>query len=172
MNKSQMSNDQYALFFDVRRSIRYHDRRRSFFELMHRITAVLTILMAGSVLFDIGKPGSTAMWLTTISVFAALLATLDMVIGYSSKADLHRSLKVQFGKLEMSIISGGDSEAEWNSHQIKRLEIELEEPPVYRALDLLCYNEIVKADGIQDKMHRVSYLNCCTCHIFKWADVT
>lgn len=168
-----MSGEQYGLFFDVRRSLRYHDRRRSFFELMHRVTAALTILMAGSVLFDLGKPGNTASWLTAISFIAAVLATLDMVIGYAGKADLHRSLKVQFGKLEISIISGDASEAEWNTHQIRRLEIELDEPPVYRALDLLCYNEVAKADGVaKDKWCRVPFFKRCSCQLFKWTDMS
>ena len=62
---------------------------------------------------------------------------------------------------------------DWDSHQLKRLEIELDEPPVYRALDLLCYNEIVNADGInKEVLRKVPYLNRCTCHIFHWADIS
>lgn len=173
MNRSQMDSDQYGLFFDVRRSIRYHDRRRSFFELMHRVTAALTILMAGSILFDIGKTGATAQWLVALSVVAALLATFDMVVGYASKADLHRSLKVRFGELEMAIIAGGGSQSEWDTHHLKRLEIEQDEPPIYRALDLLCYIEVSIADGVaKDKLPVVSCINRTTCHILHWSDIS
>ncbi|NOT14235.1 MAG: hypothetical protein HOP21_01410 [Methylotenera sp.] len=172
MNKSQMTNEQYGLFFDVRRSIRYHDRRRSFFELMHRITAALTILMAGSILFDIGKTGATAPWLVGLSVFAAVLATFDMVVGYASQADLHRSLKVRFGNLEMAIVAGGSTQAEWDEHQLKRLTIELDEPAVYRALDILCYNEVSIADGVQkENLRSIDYISRATCHIFHWSDI-
>lgn len=172
MQKSSMTDEQYALFFDVRRSIRYHDRRRSFFEYMHRITAALTILMAGSILFDIGKTGDTAPWLVTLSVIAALLATLDMVVGYASKADLHRSLKVRFGKLEMAIIAGGSSQEEWDAHHLKRLEIEQDEPTIYRALDVLCYNEVAIADGVKkEDLREVDCISRATCHLFHWADI-
>jgi hypothetical protein len=36
MNIEDMTDAQYGLLFDVRRSIRYHDRRRAFFETLHR----------------------------------------------------------------------------------------------------------------------------------------
>jgi len=32
----------------VRRSIRYHDRRRAFFETLHRLTGALTVLLASA----------------------------------------------------------------------------------------------------------------------------
>jgi hypothetical protein len=50
MNIEDMTDAQYGLLFDVRRSIRYHDRRRAFFETLHRITSALTILLVGWVL--------------------------------------------------------------------------------------------------------------------------
>lgn len=173
MNKGLMNNEQYSLFFDVRRSIRYHDRRRSFFEMMHRITAALTILMAGSILFDIGKTGVSAPWLVVLSLLAALLATFDMVVGYASKADLHRSLKVRFGELEMAIIAGGSTQKQWDAHHLKRLEIEQDEPSIYRALDLLCYIEVSIADGVEkDKLPKVDCISRVTCHIFHWSDIS
>lgn len=172
MQKIQMADDQYDLFFDVRRSVRYHDRRRSFFEYMHRITAALTILMAGSILFDIGKMGTTAPWLVALSVVAALLATFDMVVGYASKADLHRSLKVRFGELEMAIIVGDSSQVEWDAHHLKRLEIEQDEPTIYRALDVLCYNEVAIADGVKkENLRNIDCITRVTCHLFHWADI-
>lgn len=171
MQISQLSNEQYGLLFDVRRSIRYHDRRRSFFEFMHRITAVLTILMAGSILFEIGKTGATASWLIGLSIIAALLAALDMVVGYASKADLHRSLKVRFSKLEMAIIISSDNSAEWDSFHNERLLIEQDEPPIYRALDTLCHNEVVLALGLgQGELYKVNAFHKATRHIFHWSD--
>jgi hypothetical protein len=50
MKPADMNDEQYGLLTDVRRSIRYHDRRRGFFDLMHRMTSVLTVFMAGVVL--------------------------------------------------------------------------------------------------------------------------
>ena len=88
-----MEQDQYDVLFAVRRSIRYHDRRRAFFDLLHRISAGLTVLLAGSVLFDLARPGDANLWMTLLAVMAALLAAWDIVIGYTGRANLHLEAK-------------------------------------------------------------------------------
>lgn len=142
-----LDNDKYGLLFDVRRSIRYHDRRRAFYERLHAVTGVFTVLMAGSVLFDIGKNGETAGWLLVLSVFAALMAALDMVIGYSKRAGLHSSLRERFANLEISMILGDTADETWLEHHKSRLLIEKDEPPIYKVLDNLCRNDLLTAEG-------------------------
>lgn len=178
MNLSKLNNEQFHLLFDVRRAVRYHDRRCAFFEFMHRVTSVLTILLAGSVLFDIGKIGvdgtetHTAWWLILLSIFSALLAAMDMVVGYSKHADLHRSLKVRFIDLEKEMISCSDNTSEWNLFLPKRLVIERDEPPIYRALDTLCYNELAASMGLDNNsMKPISFLQQITCQIYTWPDI-
>lgn len=168
-----MTDEQYALLFGVRRSVRYHDRRRAFFERLHRLTNVLTVLMAGSVLFDIGRPGETAGWLMTLAAMAALLAALDMVVGYAARASQHRDLKGRFVDLEMAILGGDETPEVWTAHRLARLAIERDEPPIYRALDLLCHNEVLLAEGgktadlvVLTKWQR------WTRHLFHWPDIT
>jgi len=146
-----LSDEQYGLLFDVRRSVRYHDRRRAFYEQCHHITSLLTILMASSVLFDLGKTGEIACWLKIISVLAALLASLDMVIGYSKRAATHGSLRERFAILEINMIDGSVDDAMWLQHQRERLTIEKDEPPIYKVLDLLCRNELLEAEGYNRK---------------------
>lgn len=166
-----MTDDQYAVLFGVRRSVRYHDRRRAFFEQLHRLTAVLTVLMAGSVLFDIGKPGAPAVWLTALAVIAALLAAIDMVVGYASRASLHRDLKQRFVDLEMDVLARGDSPEVWTAHRLARLAIERDEPPIYRALDLLCYNELLIAEGCDPaKLVALKKWQRWTRHLLHWPD--
>lgn len=176
INDMSDKNVQYGLLFDVRRSVRYHDRRRSFFEQLHQITGGLTVLLAGSVLFDIAKPGESPLWLTLIAVIAAVLSTWDMVVGYSSKAGAHRDLKVRFSALEIAILSGDERAETWIAHQKSRLLIEQDEPPVYRALDLLCHNELLRAEGhdvngdAANHVATVPRYQRLTRHFFHWAD--
>lgn len=174
MNTKDLADDHYGFLFDVRRSVRYHDRRRAFFERMHQVTGGLTVLLAGSVLFDLARPGETPWWMSALAVAAALLSAWDMVVGYASKAGLHRDLKGRFVALEMAILAGNDQSEAWASHKIERLRIEKDEPPIYRALDLLCYNELLRAEGHkQDGGHfaDVGKLQRFTRHIFHWPDL-
>lgn len=172
----ELSDEQYGLFFDVRRSIRYHDRRRAFYEQCHHFTSLLTILMAGSVLFDIAKPGDSPPWLQTISVAAAIFAAMDMVFGYSKRAGLHNSLRERFANLEISMILGGTEEAPWLNHRRERLTIEKDEPPIYKVLDNLCRNELLEAEGYTrkknpDEFFHPTFLQRITAQLFRWENV-
>lgn len=176
MNLKDLDDAQYALLFDVRRSVRYHDRRRGFFDRLHRLTNVLTILMAGSVLYDLGKTGETAGWLVALSALAALLAALDMVVGYSAWATRHHDLKNRFCALEIDLLSGDLAPGTWQAYAVRRLQIERDEPPVYRALDLLCHNEMLIAEGITpkakpDEFSTLSRWQRWTSQFWHWADV-
>lgn len=174
MSRSNIADERYSLLFDVRRSVRYHDRRRAFFEKMHRVTNVLTVLMAGSVLFELGRGGDTSWWLKALSVAAALLAASDMVVGYASKADLHATLKRRFGDLEIAIVGGSNDEQALRQCLMERLRIEQDEPPVYRALDSLCHNEQVIAEGIDDpaQLNRLRRWERWTCHVHQWPNIS
>lgn len=168
-----MTDSQYALLFGVRRSIRYHDRRRAFFERLHRLTGALTVLMAGSVLYDLGRSGETANWLMALAMLAAVLASLDMVVGYAARAGQHRDLKARFVDLEMSMLKGGASAEDWLPHQLARLGIERDEPPIYRALDLLCHNELARAEGCQPvDLAKVPAWQRWSRHLFHWPDLS
>ena len=168
-----LSHDKYGLLFDVRRSVRYHDRRRAFYELMHQITGLLTILMAGSVLFDLAKSGSTAWWLIGLSVVAALMAAMDMVVGYNKRANLHGSLRERFALLEIDMIDGDTLDATWQRYQRTRLQIEKDEPAVYKIVDLLCHNELLVSEGVtKDKepvrFAKMAWYHVWTSHLWRW----
>jgi hypothetical protein len=177
MNFDEKNPERYDLLFDVRRSVRYHDRRRAFFEQLHRISATLTVLLAGSVLFDVARPGETAYWMTVLAVIAALLAAMDIVIGYAGRATLHHELKRRFVALEIAIVSGKDDPETTKQHQAERLHIEKDEPPIFRALDLLCHNEVAKATGFtregdgQKNFANVRWWPQLTRHFFHWPDL-
>lgn len=176
MNLKDLDDAQYGLLFDVRRSVRYHDRRRGFFDRLHRVTNVLTILMAGSVLYDLGKAGETAWWLVALSALAAVLAALDMVVGYSAWATRHHDLKNRFCALEIDMLSGDVAPATWQGYAVRRLKIERDEPPVYRALDLLCRDELLIAEGVTrerapKEFSTLSGWQRWTSQVWHWADV-
>ena len=172
-----LTDDQYNLLFDVRRSVRYHDRRIGFFTKMHQITGVFTMLMSGSIIFDIARPGNNPMWLLIVAVIAAVLATTDFVVGYASHASNHRELKTRWTDLEMEMFKGGLDEIVWKSYRLKRLLIEKDEPPVYRALDSLCHNELLVAEAhckpgeTSPHWARVSPFQRWTSQLYRWPNI-
>lgn len=171
MNLHEMSDQQYGLLFDVRRSVRYHDRRCAFFERMHQVTGGLTVLLAGSVLFDIARPGDSPAWLLAVAAVAAVLAAWDIIVGYAGQAGRHRDLKARFVALEMRMFAGDDAAETWSDYQVERLAIEQDEPPIYRALDVLCHNELLRAERSDAPAAPLSDWQRFTCHLYHWPDI-
>lgn len=171
-----MTNDEkHKLLFDIRRSARYHDRRRAFFQRMHQITGVLTILLAGGVLFELAGIGETSLWLKLIGVVAAVFSSADIVVGYAASENLHSRLRQRFCDLEMAVVTGNGT---IHSYTADRLRIEQDEPPVYRALDLLCYNEQLVSDGYSradegDVGHfsDLEWYQSLTANLYRWPDI-
>lgn len=101
-------------------------------------------------------------------------AAFDFVVGYAKAGALHRTLKARFGLLELAILQGGSTEAAWDQHWVERLKIEQDEPAVYRALDLACYNELLDPEGHgrnsghRRQIGRIAYL---TRHFLHWPHI-
>lgn len=167
-----MTEEQYGMLFDVRRSMRYHSRRYMFYDRCHQINSFLTILLSGSVVFDLSKPGDSPPWMIFLALTAALLAVSDLVLGYATRANIHRDLKRRFAELEIELLSTTVLLDEaWHKIQRQRLLIEQDEPPIYRALDLLCYNELLRAEKHNENLVKIRFYQKYTCQLFHWVDI-
>ena len=137
------------LQFDVRRSVRYHDRRVSFFEMCHKVVLFIALIggSASIATFTAEFASDWPQWskllpAAVISVFAGL----DLVAGSSNKARIHDGLKQRFIALE-SRMRREETDGVLNEWTIERLAIETDEPPILRVLDTLCHNEMLRSMG-------------------------
>ena len=151
----------YGLLFAVRRSIRYHDRRRAWFDGWHNVTLFLSFFgssaAAAVVLGAFPKFAAVA-----ASAMVALLATMDLVIGFARKAALHNMIKLRFIDLEKIMPIRNFSPEEYQSFRGQRLEIEKDELPVMRLLDFLCHYQQSRADGVEpDSGEKKKFLKIC-----------
>jgi hypothetical protein len=134
------------LLFDVQRSIRYHDRRVAHFDWLHKVTSITTIFVSGVVLLDLIDSNKEPEPVS-VKVFAAVAAVFgifDLVYGFSHRANQHRDFKRRFCALERDVTFAKSAETVV-AGQLKRMEIDAEEPPIFRALDAMCYNETLIA---------------------------
>jgi hypothetical protein len=143
-----------ALLFGVRRSIRYHNRRRRFFDGFDKFVKVLSVV-GGSAAFA----AATAHHSRIIMVFTGLVAAfsaVNLVVGPAQAARLHEELARKFAKLERDMkVAKVPNSDQLNGFQAERLLIESEEPPIMRVLDIVCHNELCEAMGYD------------TCHLYK-----
>ena len=151
------------LLFGVRRSIRYHSRRRGFYERFHAVVLFLAVVFGSATLGAFGGALGEG-WPLWIKLSPAALATLlsaaDLVIGSMRKAWQHADFARRFIELERRLTAGpvAPDEALVAEFTGERLAIEADEPPVLRVLDTLCHNELLRAMGYPpEKQVRVGF---------------
>ena len=137
----------YTTLFGVRRSVRYHQRRRSFFEAASALSVWLQVISGSSVVVAVAAslPGGAMV----LAGLAATLAGLNLAIGTHRKATVHAGLALRFAQLERDMVPHEEreeaTEAEAVAFRQRRVEIEQDEPLKMRAIDLLCHNELVQS---------------------------
>lgn len=135
----------HDLLFGVRRSIRYHNRRRRFFDGFDKFVKILSVIGgSGAVAAIVGQVPWLAITLATI---IAVLSAINLVVGPAQAARLSADLAKRFSTLEYDITRDQKSEDSLNQFQAERLLIEADEPPAMRVLDTICHNELCEAMG-------------------------
>ena len=158
-----MSNltDKYRkLKTDVQRSVRYHNRRRGFFRQLHAGIMFICIIMGSGSILTIGirfnESSEWPMWLIVIpSVIVTIVSALDLVVGTAAKSGEYTALYRRFIELEQEMISshGKCTEEDIARWTEARLNIEIDEPPIMRIVDILCHNETARSIGSSDMYH-------------------
>lgn len=143
-----LADRHYEILSDIRRSVRYHDHRRRFYLNLRSMISFFTII-AGSAAVAAAFAASAIQLLQWVpGAFVAVLAAIDLVVGTVEKATLHTDLYRRFIRLEKRMLDLGSQSSEFlNLIESEQLDIEMEEPPVYHALNRSCQNELLRSEG-------------------------
>lgn len=135
----------YGLLFRVRKSVRYHDHRRSYYRTLDASVKVLGLVVASAV-FTKNFGGHTVAELLALVFIVASSASLVNRFGF--KSYLHDSLYTNFISLEREFLKLHDlSDHHLNQLESTLLEIEQREPPIYSALNRYCHNEVCRIEN-------------------------
>ena len=146
----------YDLLFGVRRSVRYHGRRRRFYEIWNTVT-VAGAAVGGSSAFA-ALMADSATISAAASALLALLGALDLAVGTARRADDHGDLARQFIVLEQAFAHGRNlDDDEYETLTRRRLEIESSEPTVLRLLDVMCNYEVLRSLGDVGRHPRIPW---------------
>ena len=163
------SDEEWKLLWGVRRSIRYHDRRRRFFDVCHSVVIGTGIILA-TIGFSASYQPINEKLLIGVSMLAMFAFLLDLLFRFSNCAHHHTELKRRFGDLEKSIITNKQEDMAFL--EVQRLEIEKDEPPIRRALDILCHNELAKStEGTKEYTYKVGFWQRRTSQLFIWPNI-
>ena len=157
---SEFIPDSYELLFAIRRAIRYHTKRREFFELVDRGLSFLLILLGSGVMAQF--------YSSYLGLAIAAFASLKLVFGPGLRAGNHARLAGDFIKLEQELVRD-DSNESVEKVMLQRLDLEATEPPVLRVLDAMCHNEICRAmDLAASEYVPITPIQRLTAQLFSW----
>ncbi|OOF48643.1 hypothetical protein BKK53_09495 [Rodentibacter trehalosifermentans] len=156
----------FQLQFNLGRSIRYHTKRRKFFDFWDKATTFSALIFSSTATYGILSTDNTKTALIAGAV-VTVLSSLALVVGFASKARDHFDFVKQYAVLERQLIKEPLSEALLKEITDEKLAIESTEPPVLIVLNEMCWNEEARAQGIRlDKLKNLGFLQRCFSQFF------
>ena len=155
-------NDQVdSLDFAVEKSMRYHQRRRGFYDSRHKVIMFFVVLSGSAAFSGLSE---------YFAAIAAALAAVDLVWGPSHLARDHEMLFRRFSALAIEIRTSTPSAEAHNRWIKERVTIETDELPVYRALEADCDNEVRRAWGRDRELVHIGSWYRLTMNILRHAE--
>lgn len=153
----------YQLDFAVGRSLRYHAKRRAFFEhCNHWTRAISAIAGFGTVAMVI----QGFHWATiTAGTIVGIATALDLVFDYSKRTMAYDDLYRRFADLGIKISDTSHTAENYRQLVTERRKIEKEEPTVMIVLDAVCHNEERKSRGFDDT-YKINPMQKMLCQCF------
>lgn len=147
--------------FHVRRSVKYHDQRKRFFENALNV-AVFLALASGPMFMALGigvdsaagtegtKNGSN-FWKYVPGMITSVFAGMVLVSKAGAKANLHDRIKERFIELRQDMELAADTLTKQDVAKFtaRRLGIEINEPPINRVVDAMSHNAVCQSMGEQ-----------------------
>ncbi|MDB5616726.1 hypothetical protein [Tardiphaga sp.] len=131
--------------FAVERARRYHSKMLAYYEWCYYLIRAATALTGTASFFVVlAKDLDIAKYLTGV---VAASAALDSIFRFNRKARIHDALCRRFTDLSGKIAGWEATPANLKKARTARLQIEKDERPVRRLIDLQAHNEELRARG-------------------------
>lgn len=135
----------HEILWSVRRSIRYHTRRRDFFEGCNNASNAFALILGSGTILSVLKDSSG--WSISLAALVTVFSTINLVFKTTIRAQNHHDLARRFIELEKFLVLDSPTDAMLQQANAKRLDIEADEPPILRVVDILSHNDLLRATG-------------------------
>ena len=161
---NRLRDERGRLLFYAKRSQRYHDHRRGFFKAIIQWFQFFNLIFGSAgVVTYLGETGRTDV-LALASAFAAISAAILISVKAVDMEELHAKLLDRCIVFEQRLYKvRNPTEADIADFRYERLELEKMEPRVYHAVQRMCRNEVIRAEGTDGKIRDLGWLQ----NIFK-----
>lgn len=134
-----------AILFGIRRSSRYHQRRRGFFDRLDRFSNITSVVFGSTAFVGVLQGPDTKALALWASAGLAVLGAVNLVFGSAVRARDHSDFMRRYVELEQRMLQP-PSEELLRSIKADRLSIEANEPPVLHVLNCICHNDQLRAE--------------------------
>ena len=147
--------------YHIRRSVKYHDHRKQFFESLVNWSLLLAVASGPmfwvfSAYFGTGAESgeNPNQWLKFApGVITSTFTGMVLITKASSKANLHDRLRVEFMRLRQDFermpLEDRTDVLKVADFTARRVTIEEEELPINRVVDAMCHNEVCLSMGMK-----------------------
>lgn len=146
------TNLQFKLWFGIRRSVLYHDKRQAFCEKCDSWTD-MGLLVMGSGVVALAIQHNYLLELI-VGIAVALTSALKLKLAFGRRAGTHKQLKLAFIDLQEELEDSDDDDV-IRKIRAKRANLEKSEPPVMQVLNVICHNELLVSIRRDDPRERV-----------------
>ncbi len=143
---SKVDLDWHNMLFDLRRSIRYHHRRRAFFDRLDMSTNMLSVIFGSAAVYGVLEQQYKMLALVAAGT-VTVASAVNLVLGSAQRARAHSDFVRRYIQLERRMQVAVPDAATLVQVRQDRLAIEAEEPPVLHVLNVICHNEEMRAMG-------------------------
>lgn len=165
-DSEQLIEELFQLQFNLGRSIRYHTKRRKFFDFWDKSTTFSALIFSSTATYGI-LSADNAKTALIAGAIVTVLSSLALVVGFASKARDHFDFAKQYGALERRLIKESLCERLLKEVTDEKLAIESSEPPILIVLNEMCWNEEARAQGIcAEKLKKFIPLQKCFSQFF------
>lgn len=171
LNYYNQKDELETLMFNLMKSMRYHYIRELF------IFKSRTILIGLSYAMLLGTFGCAinnvdVTILMCMGFVSLLLVCFSFTFFRPEKEEFHRNHYMKYNALIDTITicyaDAPDDVVKWGN--IERLNLEKDQPPLHRALEILCHNDTMFKFGINQSIP-LSFFQKITANIYTWPDI-
>ncbi|WP_416739249.1 hypothetical protein ACM1ZW_20885 [Pseudomonas sp. NFX71] len=159
----------YAVQFSVRRSIRYHQRRRAFYDRLDKISNMLSLILGSAAIYGVLQENAKNVALIA-SAFVTVVSSINLVVGSAQRGRDHTDFMRKYVDLEKFML-GDETEERLLKVSEQRLSIEAEEPPVLHVLNAICHNEMMRAEGFaKEDLPKIGFVQAQLAQLFDFCE--
>lgn len=171
MSNPTLVDELHELSFGVKRSVRYHAKRSSFFYKLNQLNSLATIVLASAVMSSMmeGVKVYDVSLSMMIGFVAFVLASIVIVFDATGQAQKHHDLSRRFIELEKAMLKANPNQDDYVAWTKERLSIEAEDPHTLKVLDVICHNELVRAGEYGDE--QMAHIGICQRLVAQFMDI-